>query len=101
MSRRNYESDSDDDQPLIQRMERLDSPNGEPERRAGGQGVAGTEIGAMLNTMNQLMQQNAQMLQMITNRSESNSRRDSVEEIRTRHTQYQIMPDLTKSIGVL
>jgi hypothetical protein len=99
MPQRNRESYSDDDQPLIQRMERLDSPNGEPERRAGGQGVAGTEIGAMLNTMNQLMQQNAQMLQMITNRSESNSRRDSVEEIRTRHTQYQIMPDLTKSIG--
>jgi hypothetical protein len=99
MPQRNRESYSDDDQPLIQRMERLDSPNGEPERHAGGQGVAGTEIGAMLNTMNQLMQQNAQMLQMITNRSESNSRRDSVEEIRTRHTQYQIMPDLTKSIG--
>jgi hypothetical protein len=100
MSRRNYESDSDDDQPLIQRLEpRLDSPSGEPEHRAGGQGVAGIEIGAMLNTMNQLMQQNAQMLQIITNRSESNSRRDSSEEIRTRHTQYQIMPDLTKSIG--
>jgi hypothetical protein len=99
MSRRNYESDSDDDQPLIQRMERLDSPNGEPEHRAGGQGVAGTEIGAMLNTMNQLMQQNAQMLQIITNRSERNSRRDSSEEMRVRHTQYQIMPDLTKSIG--
>jgi hypothetical protein len=100
MSRRNYESDSDDDQPLIQRLERrLDSPSVEPEHRAGGQGVAGTEIGAMLNTMNQLMQQNAQMLQMITNRSESNSRRDSSEEMRVRHTQYQIMPDLTKSIG--
>jgi hypothetical protein len=100
MSRRNYESDSDDDQPLIQRWERrLDSPSVEPEHRAGGQGVAGTEIGAMLNTMNQLMQQNAQMLQMITNRSESNSRRDSSEEMRVRHTQYQIMPDLTKSIG--
>jgi hypothetical protein len=100
MSRRNYESDSDDDQPLIQRLERrLDSPSGEPEHRAGGQGVAGIEIGAMLNTMNQLMQQNAQMLQIITNRSESNSRRDSSEEMRVRHTQYQIMPDLTKSIG--
>jgi hypothetical protein len=99
MSRRYHESDSDDDQPLIQRMERLDSPNGEPEHRAGGQGVAGIEIGAMLNTMNQLMQQNAQMLQIITNRSESNSRRDSSEETRVRHTQYQIMPDLTKSIG--
>jgi hypothetical protein len=100
MSKRNYESDSDDDQPLIQRLERrLDSPSVEPEHRAGGQGVAGTEIGAMLNTMNQLMQQNAQMLQMITNRSESNSRRDSSEEMRVRHTQYQIMPDLTKSIG--
>jgi hypothetical protein len=100
MSRRNYESDSDDDQPLIQRLERrLDSPSVEPEHRAGGQGVAGTEIGAMLNTMNQLMQQNAQMLQMITNRSESNSRKDSSEEMRVRHTQYQIMPDLTKSIG--
>jgi hypothetical protein len=100
MSRRNYESDSDDDQPLIQRLERrLDSPSVEPEHRAGGQGVAGIEIGAMLNTMNQLMQQNAQMLQIITNRSESNSRRDSSEETRVRHTQYQIMPDLTKSIG--
>ncbi|KAH0808186.1 hypothetical protein GEV33_014604 [Tenebrio molitor] len=99
MSRRYHESDSDDDQPLIQRMERLDSPNGEPEHRAGGQGVAGIEIGAMLNTMNQLMQQNAQMLQIITNRSESNSRRGSSEETRVRHTQYQIMPDLTKSIG--
>jgi hypothetical protein len=100
MSRRNYESDSDGDQPLIQRLERrLDSPSVEPEHRAGGQGVAGTEIGAMLNTMNQLMQQNAQMLQMITNRSESNSRRGSSEEMRVRHTQYQIMPDLTKSIG--
>jgi hypothetical protein len=72
----------------------------EPEHRAGGQGVAGMEIGAMLNTMNQLMQQNAQMLQIITNnRNESNSRRDSIEETRVRHIQYQIMPDLTKSIG--
>jgi hypothetical protein len=66
----------------------------------GGQGVAGMEIGAMLNTMNQLMQQNAQMLQIITNnRSEGNSRRDRVEETRVRHSQYQIMPDLTKCIG--
>jgi hypothetical protein len=108
----NGKSDSDDDQPLIQRrQQRLHSPSVEPKHRAEGQGVAGMEIGAMLNTMNELMQQNAQMLQIITNnRSEGNSRRDSVEETRvlpyscffnavSTHSQYQIMPDLTKCIG--
>ncbi|KAJ3621680.1 hypothetical protein MTP99_003789 [Tenebrio molitor] len=97
----NGKSDSDDDQPLIQRrQQRLHSPSVEPKHRAEGQGVARMEIGAMLNTMNELMQQNAQMLQIITNnRSEGNSRRDSVEETRVRHSQYQIMPDLTKCIG--